>query len=85
MNTQQILEERGNQYGSFQDNSKTVVAMLDAINEHPNAHLLEPFQYEAIHMILHKIGRVIGNPDNSPEDTYKDIAGYAMLLSGEIE
>jgi len=44
---------------------------------------LTDVQREALHMILHKVGRIIsGNPNT--HDHWDDIAGYAKLASERI-
>jgi hypothetical protein len=41
-------------------------------------------QWEALEMIVHKIGRIVnGNPDVT--DHWVDIAGYATLIADRLE
>ena len=41
-------------------------------------------QWEALEMIVHKIGRIVnGNPDKV--DHWTDIAGYAKLIADRLE
>jgi hypothetical protein len=48
-----------------------------------NAEALESHHLEAIHMIIHKLSRMVnGDPDY--EDNIVDIIGYAQLLLNEI-
>ena len=41
-------------------------------------------QAEALEMIVHKIARII-NGDADYSDSWRDIAGYAMLISDRLE
>ena len=44
---------------------------------------LAPDQTEALHMIAHKIGRII-NGDADYVDSWHDIAGYAQLVANRL-
>jgi hypothetical protein len=49
-----------------------------------NWYTLSPMQRESLHMVANKIARiVVGNPDF--KDHWDDIAGYARLISREME
>lgn len=87
MQLKEILEDRGNEYGQFINNSAVSQDLKDYIRQAPNWQILESDQREALDMIMHKIARiVIGNHNNV--DSWHDIAGYAELvakrLSGEF-
>lgn len=81
-----LLNERGSRYGPFLSHAaltqtmKTVVATyLQQRNK-----ILQADQQESIDMIFHKIGRIVnGDPDYV--DSWKDIAGYATLVSDRLE
>ena len=80
-----ILEERGNQYGNF--NGTAIVSqslkatIYSALDE--RSRFLTHDQQEALDMICHKIGRIVnGNPDYA--DNWIDIAGYAMLIANRL-
>ncbi len=44
---------------------------------------LDADQMEALEMIMHKIGRII-NGDADYDDSWRDIAGYAMLVCDRL-
>lgn len=73
------LQERANNYGSFEDNSIITQALFTVLEKAPNFNKLSIVHKEAYRMILHKIARsVCGNPNYI--DNIHDIAGYALLL-----
>jgi hypothetical protein len=73
-----ILAERGANYGSFKVNSKLSQSLKASVSKHPNWVNLPAYQKEAIEMILHKISRhVNGNP--LYDDNFQDIQGYSKL------
>jgi len=77
------LNERNKEYGSFTDNA-SMTCLLKALMEDSNKwdSLLDT-QKEALHMIAHKISRILnGNPHNV--DSWHDIAGYAVLVENEL-
>lgn len=75
----QTLEERGSRYGSFEDNARTTQTLMQVIERAPNYDQLKTAHKEAIHMIFHKISRMVcGDPMYA--DNPHDIAGYAKLL-----
>lgn len=71
-----ILHERGEVYGSFEDNARTSQAIKAAIGGGKFPGLV---QQEAIDMIANKLAR-ISNGAAAHIDTWKDIAGYATLV-----
>lgn len=57
--------------------------LKDIVHQSKNWTELSDVQREALHMILHKVGRICsGNPDI--HDHWDDIAGYAKLASERI-
>lgn len=88
-----ILQERGDAYGSFHTHANLTQTLTKIINQHyANMHTQEGgtvaqlpyFMEEAIHMICHKIGRIAnGNP--LYVDSWQDIAGYAQLVVSILE
>ena len=80
-NVTQILEQRGNRYGTFQDNAFTSQSLKDIMRNTPNYNLgvLEMYHIEALEMIFHKIARIL-NGDPNYDDSWVDIAGYAQLV-----
>lgn len=74
------LTQRGNRYGSFEDNAELTQSLMELIESKrklPYAHK------EAIHMIFHKISRIVCG-DLWYADNAHDIAGYATLLEEYI-
>jgi hypothetical protein len=73
------LTERGCRYGSFEDNAIVTSGLMDVIEQAPRYNDLSPVHVEALHMIFHKISRMVcGDPDYS--DNAHDIIGYATKL-----
>jgi hypothetical protein len=83
-----ILDERGNRYGSFDSHAHLTMILKIAIEDHIKKYRQEPIlsadQYEALHMICHKIGRIV-NGDPNYADSWIDIAGYAKLVSDRLQ
>lgn len=78
-----ILAERGKTHGDFTDNARVMQALKRIVHAEVGWDKLTDVQREALHMILHKVGRIIsGNPNT--KDHWDDIAGYAKLTSERI-
>jgi hypothetical protein len=77
-NIDQTLTERGGRYGTYKDNAQLTQELLAVVMAHPNwRHLSYPHR-ETIHMIFHKLSRLVnGDPDYF--DSWHDIEGYAKL------
>jgi len=73
------LKERGNRYGSFNDNAVMTQEFMAVID----GHELTPAHRECLHMIFHKISRMVVG-DQMYADNAHDIAGYATLLEEYI-
>lgn len=75
------LKERGNRYGTFAGHSAITHQLFHTALSHAGAHNVElnHVQQEALHMICHKIGRIV-NGDPNYDDSWHDIAGYAELV-----
>lgn len=81
---EQILQERGNNYGEFKNNAECIQTLKSVIKQYNGYKSLSLVQREALDMILHKIGRIInGNPDY--KDNWIDIIGYSQLVLNELE
>lgn len=81
--TEQLITERGNRYGKFKDGAEIMQELKTVMREVDGWHNLTPSQREALDMIQHKIGRIL-NGDPTYDDSWKDIAGYAMLIVNEL-
>jgi hypothetical protein len=87
-----VLEQRGKIYGSFTSHASITQMLENLCEEHFNnvhtthnfKHFLTPVQLEGLHMILHKIGRIV-NGDPMYEDSWRDIAGYATLVADGLK
>lgn len=81
-----LLTERGQRYGDFFTHAVITQNLKDEINvwlEKKKLKLASD-QHEALEMICHKIGRIInGDPDYA--DSWRDIAGYALLVADRLE
>lgn len=85
----EVLKERGNNYGNFHTFSNLAQTINKIIIQHfYSTHqttdkepvVLPHFMEEALHMICHKLARISnGNPYY--EDSWRDIAGYATLVA----
>lgn len=80
-NINEILEQRGNRYGSFEGHAKITQHLRFVIAKELEMRdkRLPPEQQEALDMICHKIGRII-NGDNNYDDNWIDICGYSQLV-----
>ena len=80
-----ILNVRANNYGKFKDGAALMQAIKRELASHAAKHdkTFADDQWEALEMIVHKIGRIVnGNPNKA--DSWDDIAGYAKLVSDRI-
>lgn len=81
-----VLKERRERYGSFEGMAEITIGLsqliaLQCIKRDKN---LQADQAEALHMICHKIGRIVnGDPDYI--DNWMDIAGYAKLVADRLQ
>ena len=78
----EILKERGERYGIFRMNAALSQNLKQVMAGHDNWERLSPHQKEALHMIVHKIARII-NGDPNHRDGWVDISGYATLVAEE--
>jgi hypothetical protein len=80
------LDTRAQSYGKFKDGAALMQAIKRSMAEHAARHnkAFADDQWEALEMIVHKIGRIVnGNPD--VVDHWVDIAGYATLVADRLE
>jgi len=80
-----ILEERGNRYGEFDDLAEISQALKDTWYMKANLNFKEPTDAmnEAMEMVLHKLSRMI-NGDRYYEDNIIDIQNYLELYRQEV-
>ena len=85
-NIDETLDERAKDYGKFKDGAALMQAMKRTLADHARMHnkTFADDQWEALEMIVHKIGRIVnGNPDKV--DHWVDIAGYAKLIADRLQ
>lgn len=77
------LDQRASKYGEFEDNARITQELCDVIKTAPSYSKLKNEHKEALHMIFHKVARMVcGDPDYP--DNPHDIAGYATLLEKHL-
>ena len=82
----ETLDERAKDYGKFKDGAALMQGIKRLLADHAASHdkTFADDQWEALEMIVHKIGRIVnGNPDKV--DHWVDIAGYAKLVADRLE
>lgn len=82
----EVLDTRAVDYGKFKDGAELMQGMKRLLANHAQKHgkTFADDQWEALEMIVHKIGRIVnGNPDKV--DHWTDIAGYAKLVADRLE
>jgi hypothetical protein len=84
MHIDNILQERGQRYGSFEDNAATSQALKKVLHMNDDWLNLNYDQREALDMICHKMARII-NGDPNYVDSWADIAGYATLVANRLK
>jgi hypothetical protein len=84
------LANRGTKYGAFKDHAaitwdlmRVVGKWLEKKQYRQGRHITDS-QAEALHMIMHKVGRIL-NGDPNYIDSWIDIAGYAKLVADELQ
>jgi hypothetical protein len=80
---EEILKERQRTHGSFPLHAILSQALKDTCRDAHGWNKLSMPQREAIDMICHKIARVLNGDPNEP-DHFKDIEGYAHLITMEL-
>ena len=82
----ETLDERAKDYGKFKDSAALMQVIKRLLADHAAKHdkTFADDQWEALEMIVHKIGRIVnGNPDKV--DSWVDIAGYATLIADRLQ
>jgi len=80
------LDARAEMYGKFKDGAALMQSIKRVLADHAAKHgkTFADDQWEALEMIVHKIGRIVnGDPDVT--DHWVDIAGYATLIAERLE
>lgn len=84
METKEILNVRGENYGQYQNVSQISQNIKKVIRESPNYNLMPSFMRESLDMIANKMARIL-NGNYYYDDSWRDISGYATLAVMEIE
>ena len=83
MEIEETLKARGSQYGAFKLHAAITQDLKGVMESHIGWTNLTTDKKEALHMIVHKIGRIInGNPEL--HDSWHDIVGYAKLVADDL-
>ena len=78
-----ILNERAKTHGDYTEHARCTQNILRALQSERNWPDLTDDQRETLHMIAHKMGRVVtGNPDIA--DHWDDMAGYSKLSGDRV-
>lgn len=77
------LEQRGSRYGPFSGHAEITMKLMRQMQCGKQWDYLNDSQQEALHMIAHKIGRIL-NGDPNYADSWHDIAGYATLVDNQL-
>jgi len=81
---EEVLQERGKTYGSFDSHAAITQELKRTMVESPKWRQLSHSQKEALEMVAHKIGRILnGDPDYL--DSWVDIVGYTQLVINELK
>lgn len=78
--TTQLLNERGKTHGNYTDHARITQNLKRELEAEHGWSNLNDCQREALHMIVHKIGRIIAGNSHF-RDHWDDIAGYARLVA----
>ena len=80
---EEILTARANTHGEFRDVCRIAIQIIRTVQSAPNWESMSEIQQMALIMIAMKIGR-IGSGDSGEVDHWRDIAGYAKLVSDRL-
>ena len=74
-----VLQERGSRYGEFIYNATVSQELKEILHKSSNWETMPPDMKEALHMIVHKISRLVEG-DFNYDDSWIDISGYSTLI-----
>jgi hypothetical protein len=85
MSTESLLAEREKTHGPYPVKCEIIQELKDVMVSRGGSGWtrLSHVQKESLHMIVHKIGRILSG-DPNVVDHWDDIAGYAKLVSREL-
>lgn len=79
-----ILEQRAEKYGDFNELADIDMALKEVIFNNKNVEDLPNYMKVALIMITHKVARIV-NGNSFHKDHWNDIAGYAMLVARNLD
>jgi len=83
MTIEKVLGERKNTHGNFIDTCVVTQALVQQLYVGSNYSTMHPAQAESLHMICHKMARIVcGDPNFA--DHWVDIEGYANLVINKL-
>jgi hypothetical protein len=74
-----LLKERGGKHGDFTLGAQFTQDVMDVFHRQANWRLLEAFHKEGIHMIVHKMQRIMTG-QHDYDDHWLDVEGYARCV-----
>lgn len=81
---EQILNERGERYGEFDEHARITQSIKRAMQDSPNWNRLPDAMRESLEMVAHKVGRIL-NGDPAYLDSWIDLVGYTQLVINLLE
>lgn len=78
-----ILAQRATTHGDYTEHSDCTQSIMAVLAKHRRWGDLTPDQRETLHMIAHKMGRVVTGEPNVA-DHWDDMAGYAKLSGDRV-
>lgn len=80
---QTTLTQREVNYGSYNAHAHTAQCLKGVMENSSKWQSLSNEQKESLHMIAHKVGRIL-NGDPNFIDSWRDLAGYATLIVNSL-
>ena len=74
-----VLSARRDKYGPFINNATISQNLKEILHNSTNWEAMPPDMKEALHMIVHKISRIVEG-DFEYDDSWIDISGYSTLI-----
>ena len=74
-----VLSARRDKYGPFINNATISQDLKEILHKSTNWEAMPPDMKEALHMIVHKISRIVEG-DFNYDDSWIDISGYSTLI-----
>jgi hypothetical protein len=84
MSTESLLAEREKTHGPYPIKAAIIQELKLCMRDTPGWDGLSAVQRESLDMIVHKIGRILSG-DPNVVDHWDDIAGYAKLVSRDLD